>query len=314
MLGFHRPEDWAKILSVDDLRHLINLLQQKLGIGLDKVCKEVDIEKKTVYNWSKVLEARDKTKIKVLKASLRINPLETLEFIQRRLERSLANVILTLFRGAYKRAMSTTTPENFEEYLREIEAMKGKYAHLISKNLSMEIGDMLQEMYLQAKKFSLPIPKPTLESMNAQLITGMLTTIVDSVYEAKVRNELDLEKLADELQVPAKVVEVITDTRVINDVVPMMKTLESHSRKIEDEIDRLRRIEDDVKRFIEYLFISDPASITKLQLLPLFSFHKMILKISPSMKEIDKIKSALEDQLKPLSPNIAQHENTYILE
>jgi len=291
-MSFYAPEDWAKILSVDDLQVLIERMKQKLGAGLPRVCGEVGNERKTVYNWIKNARAhvKDKTKTKVLKASLRINPVETLEYVQQKLERSSSNILLALFRRGHNKAISATTSEDFSKALLEINDLRIKYAPLVNRTLRVEIGDMLQDLRSLAVKHSVQIPPPSLEEISTAFIVGMLPTIIQSTLDSLTKVGIfDAKYISEQMHLPLEIVESVARST---------ETIWRNAVQLRSENDRLKKLSKDVENFIADLPIHTIIYLESLALERGWTeLNSLIVKKTPTVRDLNSWMASLQKNL-----------------
>ena len=134
-------EKYANLLTMEDVVWLFGLLEKAVGNKVDaaRIC---DLERKTTYGWEKTKEIRLDTKKKVLSASMKEMPEETLDFMTQKSVQASADVLRTCLFALYEKAMTVRNSTDFLGLASKFEEKTQEYSGLIADCLEIEVGNM----------------------------------------------------------------------------------------------------------------------------------------------------------------------------
>jgi hypothetical protein len=115
---------YSQSLTKYDSQNLFHRLMEKTG-SLSAATKEVEITRKTVYDWENSAEdLKTITKRKILDASLEVDPYETLDFLVRKSAIDYHEVLERYINASLDRILATDDPKelqlrisDFEKYI-----------------------------------------------------------------------------------------------------------------------------------------------------------------------------------------------------
>ena len=144
---------YSEILTKGEVMELFKLLEEEGS--LSKTCRLVGIDRRTVYDWSKVKEIRRKTKEKVLRVGLSLKPIEVAEFLADKTIEKAVDIVARLLIHVYERAMKSKEKEDFQKYYDKFLQLKDKYDKPITESIKPEIEELLRNLETRAGKWEI---------------------------------------------------------------------------------------------------------------------------------------------------------------
>jgi len=133
---------FAEVLTKGDVVELFRMLEQRYG-SVSRVCERVGIERRTFYNWRVAKQVSGETKAKILRAALEEAPIDTLEFLARKLRDRLREV-LELLIEFLRRELAEESPERVEEVVRRVERLLTEFSTPVTAYLHHEVARLVE--------------------------------------------------------------------------------------------------------------------------------------------------------------------------
>ncbi len=134
-------ERYAEPLSKGGVIKIFNeVLVGELG-SIAKACREAGIERKTIYNWRHATYLKRATKLKVVQAAFKLNPLKTLRLIIENQHRELRTLLFTIIDYTRARATQASSKEELLDIANNLREILTMYSRPITEYLTTEIND-----------------------------------------------------------------------------------------------------------------------------------------------------------------------------
>ena len=146
---------YSEILTKGEIMELFKLLEEKGS--LSEACRMAGIDRKTVYNWEKVMEMRKSTKEKVLRTALSLKPMEIAEFLADKTLEKATNIIARLLMHTYEKAMNASNKDEFQKYYKEFTRAQKKYDISIMELIRPETERLFRALKAKARGLNLAL-------------------------------------------------------------------------------------------------------------------------------------------------------------
>jgi len=133
----------AELLTKRDTLALFNKIAEELG-SISNACDFVKIERKTYYNWKlnvKTITTENKTK--VLCSALRLNTIDTLDFLTEKSFKRTSRLFYTTLSTIYGKILDSEDLNEKKLLCDKFLKIMNKYSEPITQSLEIEINDML---------------------------------------------------------------------------------------------------------------------------------------------------------------------------
>lgn len=205
-MASYLAEKYAYLLTKEDTQWLFRDLHRIYG-SLSKAARKANVQRKTIYDWSRTRDVKISTKVKILEALMKAKPDYTLWFILKRSEDSTSDILHIVLTRIFERAtMEGLDGKAFVAITRKFERLKQRHAGMIFGYLDEEVSDMSRLIREKAKKLNVTLPPIAIETLKSTEVLELLPTIVRLLPE-KVTLEERLD-LATKFCVPIELVKV----------------------------------------------------------------------------------------------------------
>lgn len=135
-------QQYAKLLDEEDILRLFGQLEGILRNKKD-AAEKCRLTRKAINDWKGLKQGmKVTTKEKVLEQSLEYSPVETMEYLTRKLVDSSSNVLVTYLMTLYEMAVRTKDKSQFLELANRFEQASERYKALINKKNERQIDDL----------------------------------------------------------------------------------------------------------------------------------------------------------------------------
>ncbi len=190
---------YAHILDAEDIMELFEKIKAVYG-SIQKAAEKCDVARTTPYGWEEANYVKTITKIKVLKASLEVNLIETLNVLTNKSKDITGDLLLTYMTTIYQKAIDANQPE-FDHILARFLAAKQENYGLIRDTLQDEVTLMTQTIAEKAMELQIALPQVPIEHIEP---VHMLEIIPDIVLDL-VLKRLDPLNITNKYGVPIEI-------------------------------------------------------------------------------------------------------------
>jgi hypothetical protein len=200
-------EKYAYLLTKEDARQLFQSLATLSG-SVSEAARMCDIRsRKTIYDWKETTDLKISTRTKILDASLRNIPDNTLSFLLDKSEQGTSDILHIILSRIFETAMKhNLNKEVFTELANGFTLITKEHAGIVLERLEEEVGEMAQSIHKKAFDLKVNLPPVAIETMKHAQLLELLLTIVKSLPE-KVTPEEKLD-WAMRFNIPVELVDV----------------------------------------------------------------------------------------------------------
>lgn len=226
-MSTYLAKKYANILDGPDINYLFTLLEDETSrADAARIC---GIDRRTVYDWDNVNEIRLKTKVKILRAMLERDVIETLKYLlDKGIDNSL-NIFTSLISYIYQKAMDINiNNDEFERLYNTFYDIRKKNSNLINKYKYDEIAEMEYILDFKAESLDIDVIKLSINDMNVEEIVTLLKPITENIPYGST--ESDLNRISEEVKFPLEFIKNISDIKhniFLNDYIKIIKNDDS---------------------------------------------------------------------------------------
>jgi hemerythrin superfamily protein len=192
-------QKYAHILDAEDIMELFENIKNVYG-SIQKAAAKCDVARTTPYGWEQANYVKTITKIKVLKASLEANLIETLRVLTNKSKDRTGDLLLAYMTAIYQKAIDINQPE-FEQILDRFLVTRQEHNGLIRDTLYDEVTLMTQTIAEKAMRLQINLPQDSIEHIEPLHI---LEIIPDIVWDL-VMKRLDPIAITNKYGVPIEI-------------------------------------------------------------------------------------------------------------
>lgn len=187
---------YAPLLTKYDMQMLFSWLTDAYG-SIAKAAKVTKVQRKTIYDWETNTEdVRLETKIKVLEQSMKLDENRTLEFLIRKTDNDLKEVLQHHLRCLFENAMKTDSKEDFLEHASLFHDIQGNHRGAVFDNPREDINEMNQALTAKAKEFQVDIAEPSIRLIPPETLAEKIIAFLEVLKTKKYTIE-EMKKLFD---------------------------------------------------------------------------------------------------------------------
>lgn len=155
------------------------------------------VQRKTVYDWETLTEeVRLETKSKVLEQSMKLDENRTLEFLVRKTDNDLREILQHYLRCIYENSMKANSKEDLSKYLALFRNIQNNHRGAIFDNQPDEIEEMNKTLAVRAKRFQIDLVEPSIHLIRPEVLADKIVTLLKIMEMKKLKVE-DLRKSFD---------------------------------------------------------------------------------------------------------------------
>lgn len=201
-------ERYAEILTKEDVGQLFNVLTQKLHGNRSEAARQCGLTGKATYDWEKARYVKLTTKRKVLETCLRIDFLDTVEYLLKRSSERTTDVLRTILSTIYNEAIETNSKEQIIVLLDKFNTLRTQYRGLINDRIMDEVADMLWMLRQKAQELEVPVLPKSIEDISAKELLEVLPLLGDMYLQ----NPQRFPAIAKTLNLPPQSIEMLFPT------------------------------------------------------------------------------------------------------
>jgi len=194
---------YAPLLTKYDTRMLFGWLTDAYG-SIAKAAEATEVQRKTIYDWETSTEdIRLETKIKVLEQSMNIDENRTLEFLTRKTDNYLREVLHHYLRCLFENAMKTDSKKNFLEYASLFHDIQETHRGAVFDNRPEDIREMNQALTAKAKEFQIDIAEPSVHLVPPEILAEKIIAFLEILGTRK----LTIEEMKKSFDLPSELID-----------------------------------------------------------------------------------------------------------
>ena len=185
---------YAENLTKYDVQTLFKYLKENKG-SLAAATKEIDIQRKTVYDWdSNTNEVKLATKLKVLESSLNVDLDRTMKFLVQKNAIGYKDITLRYANMLFQNIMKNNNKTQTRGLILSFEKHLKSNPNLISTNKTLQIDAMLKQVNQKAESLGIRGITVDFDLMPKELIYQKFILFIDVISEKKLpKNQMSKE-------------------------------------------------------------------------------------------------------------------------
>lgn len=209
MLGLedYLSQKYANILDAEDVEDLFKNMTRVYGSML-KAAEKCGVARTTAYGWQRANYLKSVTKMKVLKAGLEANLIETLKLLTNKSEDRSADLLFTYLSSIYQKAIEVGQT-NFQQILEHFLAARHKHYGLIRDTIQNEVTLMVQTLATKAMELQIPFPQDPIENIEPTYLLEIIPDIVTDLAVERVDPIEIVNRYGVPIEVPNTVKEAL---------------------------------------------------------------------------------------------------------
>ncbi len=202
----HLSSRYSSLLDVEDVEYLFEKLKQANG-SISKAVVQCGVARSTVYGWQKANYVKSVTKMKILKASLEKNLIETLGFITSRSKERTSDLLFTYLSSIYQKALREDRG-SFQNLLKQILDARRVHFGLIQDSLQDEVSEMLSVLTERAREFRINLPEDSLDMIRSSYLLKIIPDLTRDIFVEAA----DVGEIANRYSVPLEVPRILEES------------------------------------------------------------------------------------------------------
>lgn len=190
---------YSSLLDIEDVESLFEKLKQAYG-SIRKTADKCGVARSTAYGWEKAKYVKSITRMKILKASLEVNLIETLGFLTNKSKERTSDLLLTYLSSIYQRAIREDI-EIFPNLLLRFLDARREHFGLIQDALQDEVGEMMSILTERATEFQIPLAQDSLDMIKSSYLLKIMPDLIHDIFIERA----DLSEIANRYGVPLEV-------------------------------------------------------------------------------------------------------------
>lgn len=188
---------YASLLTKYDTKTLFTWLNETYG-SISKAAEVAEIQRKTIYDWeSSTEDIRLETKTKILEQNLKVNEKRTLEFLIRKTDNDLKEVLQHYIRNVFEKVMNTNSTKQFLEYAMIFREIQTKHRGAIFDGIPDDLIKLNQAVFNKAKDLGIELAKLPIHLTPPEILTEKVVTFLKVLETGKLtidemKNSFDL--------------------------------------------------------------------------------------------------------------------------
>jgi len=170
---------YAATLTTEDTAYLFNALTNKLHGNRSEAARQCDLTGKTTYDWGIASYVKINTRRKVLEACLKIDFLDTVEYLLKRSNERAIDILRTVLSTIYAEAVETASPEQYAILLDRFERLTSEYHGLVYDKIKDEVTDMLWTLRQKAQELKVPVRPKSIDEISAKELLQALPLLAE---------------------------------------------------------------------------------------------------------------------------------------
>lgn len=199
---------YAGILTKEDIGQLFGKLTERLGSNRSEAARQSGLTGKATYDWEKVGYVKLSTKQKVLETCLRIDFLDTVEYLLSRSSERTIDILRTILSTIYAEAVETNSKDQFSILFDRFDILRRRYRGLIRDQIGDEVADMVWVLTQKASELKVSIPQKSIDDISAKELLDMFPLIGDAFLE----NPQGAHIIAKTLDLPLESIDMLWPT------------------------------------------------------------------------------------------------------
>jgi len=201
-------EKYAVSLSKDDVIELFGVLEEAYGGNISRACRECGIQRKTRYDWARVLNINLSTKKRILKMAVKTAPAKTFDFLLSRSEEAAVEMFSAYLSHLYSKAMvENIDPRSFIKVVNALQKIQNEHSGLIW-HLEEEVGDMMSHIRERAKALRVSLPEETVDTIRPSRLLEIIPSVVNGITRMGTGRA---SALARDLGIPTRLVQAMAE-------------------------------------------------------------------------------------------------------
>jgi hypothetical protein len=194
---------YAPLLTKFDVQMLFNWLKDAYG-SVAKAARVTGVQRKTVYDWEGLKEeVRLETKLKVLEQSMKLNQNRTLEFLIRKNDDNLKEVLQHYIRYIYENSMKASSKEDLAKNITFFHDIQKNHRGAVFDSQLSEIEEMNKALAARAKEFEIDLPERSIHLIRPEVLADKILVLLKIVETT----ELEVEEMRKKFGLPPEFVE-----------------------------------------------------------------------------------------------------------
>lgn len=149
--------------------------------GISGIAEKCNITRRTIYQFEKSSDVRQKTRVKILDACMQTNPEKTLKFLVERSKEKSTSILMIYLSHLYKKVIGIDMSEEFDLALRDYMETREKHFGLISDEISDEVETMTKTLYTKALEYGIEPPLESVKTTKASHIVETIPYVINFV-------------------------------------------------------------------------------------------------------------------------------------
>lgn len=197
---------YARVLTKENVSQLFDTLTERLQGNRSEATRQCGLTGKATYDWEKAGYVKLETKRKVLEACLRIDFLDTIEYLLSRSSERTVDILRTILSTIYAEAIETDAKEQIGALFNKFDTLKTRYRGLIRDQIEEEVADMTWLLSEKALELGISLRQRLIKDFSAQELLESIRLTGDIYAE----NPTEAERFAkDDLNLPTETLRII---------------------------------------------------------------------------------------------------------
>ena len=196
---------YAPVLTKYDTQMLFGWLTDTYG-SIAKAAEVTKVQRKTIYDWETNTEdIRVETKTKVLEQSMKLDENRTLNFLIRKTDNDLKEVLHHHLRRLFENAMKTDSKKDFLEYATLFRDIQGNHRGAVFDNPTEDINEMNQALTAKAKEIQIDIAEPSVHLIPPEILAEKIIAFLEILSTRK----LTIEEMKKSFDLPSDLIDKV---------------------------------------------------------------------------------------------------------
>jgi len=190
-MSTYLAEKYSNLLNDEEIVDLFQKIKETYR-SISEAAKICGLERKTVYLWKETGFIKPKTKEKVVKALLEIEPEQTLSYLTKRGVDNAVEILMTNLSTIYEKAMEETDREKFLKLAELFDQIKIEHSGLIIDKLQREVNDLTFHIDIDAKRKGVAWESKSFEIFKTEQLETIIPMIAREILTRRWVGESEI--------------------------------------------------------------------------------------------------------------------------
>jgi hypothetical protein len=198
---------YAPLLTKYDVQMLFGWLKDAYG-SIAKAARVTGVQRKTAYDWDALKEeVRLETKLKVLEQSMKLDENRAVQFLIRKTENNLKEILQHYLRHIYENSMEASSKEDFSKYIGIFHDIQQKHRGAVFDNQPGEVEEMNKVIRARAKEFQMDLAESPIQLIRPEVLADETIALLKIIRS----NKYSIAEMKKMIALPPKFVDNICE-------------------------------------------------------------------------------------------------------